>query len=1005
MQSPESTPFEMKDVMHSAEGSASPGTLERRYRAVFDHPTEFTAVMEAVRNAAGVIVEWRYCDANSNFLALVERARESLLGSTLAEVLPAQADQLSILCARVLQERAPHRYEATVGGRQFSICLFPVDDNTVVSSGIDITARVESARDLRVRSDADRAEKEWLSAVLNSITEEVYFTDTQRRYTYANPAAMREFSHSAVSGIPLEDIVSRLEVLRPDGTPRPLSEAPPLRALTGEVVIDEEQLVRIPRTGELRHRRVSSAPVRDGQGNIIGAVSVVRDITERKRMEAELRARERRFGTLLALSDRFRDLTDPAEVARAAVQLLAETLDVACCGYGAIDPTDLLLSGDSEWFCKGVPDTVRSLRIDQYGPDPDQLHRGHAIVCNDTQADLRTRARASMLAEHGVRSFVLFPVTEQRKAVALLYLAHNSARHWTDDELVMVREVAERTHGAVERRRNERAAAADLRDTQLLHELAARQIAESDEATLFNEILAAAMTIAQADAGTIQLLNEHTQNLSFAAVRAMPAELTARFQDMSAAAASPCGKVLATGKRAMLDFDVDESADTDGTLRLHLEHGLRSGQSMPLTSRNGKLLGVLSTYWTQKRTSLSAREVRFLDLLGRQAADLIARLRVEHNLRASEQQLREGAQRKDEFLAVLAHELRNPLAALSAASALLTRAEQKPEIVTMARDALQRQIHHMARLLDDLLDMARIANGIIQLRMAPLDLNEVLRTACETVRPQIDGREHTLRLNLPDTSTYVHGDAVRLSQVVTNLLTNSAKYTPSGGVIEVSLTTEQDRAVISVRDNGMGIDAGLLPRIFDMFAQELRSHDAGGGLGIGLALARGLVQLHGGRIDVASAGKGHGSTFTVSMPLLISLSEQAATVRKAELPPTRPIKILVADDNREIAMSWSVLLEQSGHTVATAFDGESALAEAERVRPDAALLDIGMPKLDGYAVANAIRGTDWGSRTLLVAITGWAQASDKERARAAGFDHHLAKPASFDDIMHVLSKA
>jgi PAS domain S-box-containing protein len=995
----------MKDDMHSAEGAASPGTLERRYRAVFDHPTEFTAVMEAVRNPAGVIVEWRYCDANRNFLDLLELTRETLLGGTLTEVLPAQADQLSILGARVLQERAPHRYEATIGARQYSICLFPVDDNTIVSSGIDITARVESARDLRERSDADRAEKEWLSAVLNSITEEVYFTDTDRRYTYANPAAMREFSHSAVSGIPIEDIVSRLEVLRADGSPRPLSEAPPLRALAGEVVIDEEQLVRIPRTGELRHRQVSSAPVRDAQGNIIGAVSVVRDITERKRLEVELRARERRFGTLLALSDRFRDLTDPAEVAQAAVRLLSETLDVSCCGYSAIDPVSLLQSGDSEWFCRNDHNTMRALRIDQYGPAPDQLHRGHAIVCNDTQADLRTRARSTTLADHGVRSFVLFPVTEQSQAVAVLYLAHDSTRQWTDDELVMIREVAERTHGAVERRRNERAAAADLRDARLLHELAARQIAESDEATLFDETLAAAMTITQADSGAIQLLDEHSQRFSFAAMRGLPAELTAPFQNVNAASASPCGIVLATGQRALLDFEVDEASDSDGTLRLYFQHGLRSGQAMPLTSRSGRLLGVLSTHWKHKRVNLSAREVRFLDLLGRQAADLIARLRVEHNLRASEQQLREGAQRKDEFLAVLAHELRNPLAALSAASALLTRAEQKPEVVTMARDALQRQIQHMARLLDDLLDMARIANGIIQLRMAPLDLNDVLRAACETVRPQLDNRQHTLRVTLSDTTTYVHGDAVRLSQIIANLLTNSAKYTPNGGVIEVSLANVQDCAVITVRDNGRGIDPDLLPRIFEMFAQELRPHEASGGLGIGLALARGLAQLHGGRIDVASPGKGQGSTFTVSLPLLISLSDQITAIGKAELPPLRPIRILVADDNREIAMSWSVLLEQCGHTVATAFDGESALAEAERVRPDAALLDIGMPKLDGYAVANAIRGSDWGSRTLLVAVTGWAQASDRERARAAGFDHHLAKPASFDDIMHVLSKA
>lgn len=988
------------------EGDARAGvsrTYGQRYGAIFDHPTDLTAVLEAIRNPAGAIVDWRYSDANTNFLSAMQRSRDELVGLTLTEVLPGQADQINILCARVLQERSPHRYETTMGTRQFSVCLFPVDDNTVVSSGLDITSRVQMTRDLQQRSDADRAEREWLSAVLNSLTEEVYFTDTQRRYTYANPAAMREFSHSAVSGIPIEEIVSRLEVLRADGTPRPMSEAPPLRALAGEVVIDEEQVVRIPRTGELRHRQVSSAPVRDAHGTIIGAVSVVRDITERKRMEAELRARERRFGMLLHLGDRFRDLTDPAEVARTAVQLLAQTLDVACCGYGAIDAASPSLTLDGEWFSRTAQCAARSLSMSQYGPDPEQLHRGHAIVCNDTQADLRTRPRATTLAEHGVRAFVLFPVTEQGKAVAVLSLAHDRPRTWSDDELAMIREVAERTHVAVERRRSERAAAADLRDTRLLHELAARQIGESDENRLFDEILAAAMTITQADGGTIQLLDERSQVLTFVAIRGLPVELSSQFQEVTAASTSPCGVVLATGQRALLDFDVDESRDVDGTLRLHRAHGLLSAQSMPLTSRSGRLLGVLSTHWKTRRTHMAEREVRFLDLLGRQAADLIARLRAEHGLRASEQQLREGARRKDEFLAVLAHELRNPLAALSAASALLTRVEQKPEIATRARDALQRQIHHMARLLDDLLDMARIANGIIQLRMTPVDLADIVSSACDTVRPLIEARQHTLRLQISDTAAYVCGDSVRLSQIISNLLTNSAKYTPERGVIDVSLIVRPDQVVLSISDNGVGISPELLPRIFDMFSQEMRSHETSGGLGIGLALAKGLVHMHNGHIEVTSPGKGQGSTFTVTLPLLLSPADRIAAVTHAADPPAlRPMKILIADDNREIAQSWSMLLEQSGHTVHTAFDGEAALAQAARIRPDAILLDIGMPKLDGYQVAAAIRAQAWGSRTLLVAITGWAQTSDRERARSAGFDHHLAKPATFDDIERIL---
>ena len=365
--------------------------------------------------------------------------------------------------------------------------------------------------------------------------------------------------------------------------------------------------------------------------------------------------------------------------------------------------------------------------------------------------------------------------------------------------------------------------------------------------------------------------------------------------------------------------------------------------------------------------------------------------------------LKAADRRKDEFLAVLAHELRNPLAALSSAAHLLSKATQKPEVIALARDALHRQVHHISRLLDDLLDVARITHGLVQLQVETVNVGEAVRSALESVQTQIDSKQHHVHLQLSEETAFVDADPVRLNQVIANLLINSTKYTPPGGQITLRVIKERDDVAISVVDNGIGIAPGMLPHIFDMFSQVHRSEGAGGGLGIGLALVRGLVELHGGSIEARSAGEGQGSEFCVRLPL--SKSQPAAHERPREgsdEPLGRHLRILVADDNVDSAMGWTILLEQQGHVVRTAYDGQAALAAAEALEPDLALLDIGMPHLNGYQVAERIRATAWGKQAVLVAITGWGQLRDRERASAAGFDHHLTKPATIDDIELIL---
>jgi PAS domain S-box-containing protein len=298
----------------------SPNENERRHRAIFENPFDLIAVLDAVRDTQGTIVDWRYTDANANWVRALGRPRDQLLGRTVGEVMPARAAELIPLYARVLRQSRPEQYEERTGKTDVLISLFPIGRDSIVTSGVDISARIRVEAEVRRLLEVNRGEREWLSALLNSMTEEVYFADSQKRYTYANPAALREFGHETVEGVDIEEIVSQLEVLRPDGTPRPFSEAPPVRALAGEVVRDEEQIVRIPRTGELRHRQVSSAPVRDSGGTIIGSVSVVRDVTDKRLREKERQETERQRQQLIATLAH--ELRNPLAPLRTGVELL-----------------------------------------------------------------------------------------------------------------------------------------------------------------------------------------------------------------------------------------------------------------------------------------------------------------------------------------------------------------------------------------------------------------------------------------------------------------------------------------------------------------------------------------------------------------------------------------------------------------------------------------------------------------------------------------------------------
>ena len=370
-----------------------------------------------------------------------------------------------------------------------------------------------------------------------------------------------------------------------------------------------------------------------------------------------------------------------------------------------------------------------------------------------------------------------------------------------------------------------------------------------------------------------------------------------------------------------------------------------------------------------------------------------------------EEALLQADQRKDEFLATLAHELRNPLAPLRN-GLLIVRRTVTGAPVQRTLEMMERQLAHLVRLVDDLLDVARITSGKIELRTRPLDLRDVLVASTEASRVAIDARRHELVLEPGSATLCVNGDFDRLVQVFSNLLSNAAKYTEAGGHIVLSARHHGGEACIAVTDTGIGIPAADLRHVFDLFSQ-VRAHQgrAEGGLGIGLSLVQSLVSLHGGRVSVESAGPGKGSTFTVHLPLW-DVTPDVRNRASATQPAATPLRhrILVADDNVDAAASLATLLELDGHEVTVAHDGEEAVMKATGFRPTLAFLDIGMPKLNGIEAARRLRALPTGGGAVLVALTGWSQASDRERTRAAGFDYHLVKPVQPQALTEVLAK-
>jgi len=404
----------------------------------------------------------------------------------------------------------------------------------------------------------------------------------------------------------------------------------------------------------------------------------------------------------------------------------------------------------------------------------------------------------------------------------------------------------------------------------------------------------------------------------------------------------------------------------------------------------------------QAETELAATRLA----LERKSQELVHVLAAQREIEAELRQQRDwrdADRRKDEFLATLAHELRNPLAPIRQA-ALISKAPGATDAQKRwSHDVIDRQVQHMSLLLDDLLDISRVTRGTLALRLQPTELSSIIDTAVETARPTIDAKRHVLSVEVSPEPIQLTADPLRVAQVLSNLLTNAAKYTDPEGQIRLSARCDGDSVVIRVEDSGIGISAAALPRVFNMFSQVHSTTDRSeGGLGIGLALAQGLIELHGGTIEANSGGLGCGSEFTVRLPRRATRVPGTAPDRPAAVVGTSRHRILIADDNRDCAETLAALLRMEGHEVTSVHDGPVALSAFSEIKPDVALLDIGMPGLTGYEVARKMRQSSIGASLTLIAITGWGQDVDKERAYAAGFDHHLTKPVDPQRLAELL---
>jgi len=760
--------------------------------------------------------------------------------------------------------------------------------------------------------------------------------------------------------------------------------------------------------------------IQDAQGQMVGLYGTVQEITERKRAEALMDGQRRileKIARRVPLSQVLEDLArvveeqDPGLIC--SVHLIDGDGTRLLAGAGPSLPAEYMRAMD------GAP-----IVPPDAGPCCLAIHAQKDVLVPDIAADERWSMRWRELAlASGLRS-VRSTVVRGADGAPLATFAMYRRQPGNPEPLdVQVGFVARQLAAiAIERDRADAGLRQAEADARLLQTIGAELLSDVGEEGLYQGVIEAAARLMRSQCASLQAVQPSPDGgleLRLLASRGFDGRAKRFWSRVRFDGTTACGQSLASGTRTMVP-DVESCAFMAGTedLAMSREAGIVAVQTTPLVSRAGNLVGMLSTHWDRAYLP-PERDLRNLDILARQAADLIERKRTD-------EALREADRRKDEFLATLAHELRNPLAPMRNSLALLRLpdapggAAQEGSDQGRLHEVMERQLQHLIRLVDDLLDVSRISRGVMQLRREPVELETVMRHALETCRPLAEGRNHEVTVSLPEEPIRLNADPVRLVQVFTNLLNNACKYSEPGGRVWLTAEHHGDEVVVRVRDTGLGIPPDRLASIFGMFSQVDRSLErTQGGLGVGLTLVKRLVELHGGSVLAKSEGPGRGSEFVVRLPSLQTARESEPRARPQEekmrlfssaAPADRPHasghpagrRALVVDDNADSANSLAMLLKLSGHEAVTAHDGVEALEAAERFRPEVVFLDIGMPRLNGYDAARRIRQEAWGRGMMLVAMTGWGKEEDRRKSRDAGFDAHMVKPADLDELMRLM---
>ena len=936
-----------------------------------DWPDGLRAAMRNMFNAAHpMCILWgpqALCLYNDGFRSLLgPELHPASLGAQAAELWDESWPTLAPHVARTMHGEGPswhpdQRFSLTRDGRRadayWTYSCSPIDDACAADAIAGVLIICSETTTQVAAAHKILGERDTLAQLFElAPTFMVLMQGPEHRFDIANPGYLRLVGHRPLLGLTLAQAM-------PEAVEQGFLELLDGVYASGKAYVASAArfLAQPTAGGAVTERYVDFVyqPIFDAQGAVSGIFVEGSDVTSQINAQLELvqvneqLAEKIRLlgeadylqGFQLALADKLRMLEVADDIVAAACDLLAAELDVSRVLFAEVDDAGQTVRLRHEWIAEGAPSVAGAIRrIEQFGPElACLLHGGVTIVNGNVALDARSAQNLPACQALGVEAEIVVPLHRGGRLAFVVAFHSVKAHCWSALQVHLAKEMAERTWLAI--------------DVARAH---AERRAERDTSRSIFDNMAEGYTLLDCDWTFLQMND-------------MGVRMSQR----------PLEQIIGHNHWAVMT----ETVGTD--LEVIYRRAMRTREPAVLEHYHRPPSGINA--WIEIRVtpiSEGRLAIFFRDITERKGI---------------EAQLNESNRRKDEFLAMLAHELRNPLAPISAAADLLALGHGDAALVRRTSEVISRQARHMTSLVDDLLDVSRVTQGLVTLDKVCLDVKTVVADAVEQVRPLMESRRHHFGIELSAEAAYVMGDKKRLVQVLTNLLNNAAKYTPVDGRIRLTMDVSAHEVTIHVNDNGIGMSSELTSRAFELFAQAERTPDrAQGGLGLGLALVKSLCELHEGRVSVASAGINAGSEFAVFLPRYVPALAAASELVHAALRQPVTNRVLIVDDNVDAATMLSMYLEATGHEVFVEHDALRALERARIERPDVCLLDIGLPGTDGNELARMLRQQPETQHCLLIAVTGYGQALDRQRTEAAGFDHHMVKPIDVTELAPLL---